>query len=125
MNGVIFYFLINQSDSCLRISERHKEMRSFALDNDGYFTLPPFKCATSADNCASATWSNEGEFEHIVIGKFEGRIGKISYLPCQGCLPVIHVGKEQITKGSHTHRRRILMIMIMTFSDVYFYHFLA
>ena len=67
MNGVILYPLINQPDSCLQISERNKRMRGFVLDNDGYLTLPLFKCATSADNYAGACWTNEGEFDQIFI----------------------------------------------------------
>ena len=74
MNGVVLHFLINQSDSFLRISQGNKGMRSFVLDDNGYFTHPPFKCATSDDNYAGASWSNEGEFEQIVIRKFEGGI---------------------------------------------------
>ena len=49
-------------------------MRSFVLDDDGYLTLPLFKCAASADNYAGACRTNEGEFEQIVIREFEGEI---------------------------------------------------
>ena len=107
MNSVVLHFLINQSDSFLRISQGNKGMRSYVLYGNGDFNLRPVKCATSDDNYAGASWSNEGEFEQIMIKEFEGG-NKISSLPCQGGLSVTHDGKEQFKEGSQTHRRRTL-----------------
>ena len=97
MNGVILYPLINQPDSCLQISERNKRMRSFVLDNNGYLTLPLFKCATSADNYAGACWTNEGEFDQIFI---KGE----SFIPRHVGLLDIHVEKQPHKKGSQTQQ---------------------
>ena len=72
MNGVVLHFLINQSDSFLRISQGNKGMRSYVLYDNGDFNLHPVKCATSDDNYAGASWSNEGEFKKIMIKEFEG-----------------------------------------------------
>ena len=71
MNGDVLHFLMNQSDSFLRISQGNKGMKSFVLDDNGDFNLHPVKCATSDDNYAGASWSNEGEFKQIMIKEFE------------------------------------------------------
>ena len=48
--------------------------------------------------------------EQIVIREFEGKLSSIG-LPD----PDIHVGKKQFKEGSQTHRRRILIKMMMIF----------
>ena len=49
------------------ISQGNKGMRSYVLYGNGDFNLRPVKCATSDDNYAGASWSNEGEFGQIMI----------------------------------------------------------
>ena len=99
MNGVVLHFLINQSDSLLHISQGNKGMRSYVLYGNGDFNLRPVKCATSDDNYAGASWSNEGEFKKIIIKEFEGGI--------KSALHLVKVAFQSPMLVKHNSRREV------------------